>query len=81
MKHHAMLRQDSVHAGKMSLDDAATVVYEITITSTVGLVVPLVTVIQCTQAVFSVMITVVFVAVNLVSMVENVQDVLTSSII
>ena len=81
MKHHAMLRQDSVHAGKMSLDDAATVVYKITITSTVGLVVPLVTVIQCTQAVFSVMITVVFVAVNLVSMVENVQDVLTSSII
>lgn len=76
-----MLRQDSVHAGKMSLDDAVTVVYEITITSTVGLVVPLVTVIQCTQAVFSVMITVVFVAVNLVSMVENVQDVLTSSII
>lgn len=81
MKRLAMPRRDSVHAGKMSLDDAATVVYEITITSTVGLVVPLVTVIQCTQAVFSVMITVVFVAVNLVSMVENVQDVLTSSII
>lgn len=81
MKHLAMLRQDSVHAGKMSLDNAATVVYKITITSTVGLVVPLVTVIQYTQAVFSVMITVVFVAVNLVSMVENVQDVLTSSII
>ena len=81
MKHHAILRQDSVHAGKMSLDNSATVVYEITITSTVGLVVPLVTVIQCTQAVFNVMITVVFVAVNLVSMVENVQDVLTSSII
>ena len=65
MKPLVILSWGSVRAGKMSLASSATVVGRISITLTVELDAPLVTVTQYTPVAFSVMITVECVAVSL----------------
>lgn len=66
MKHLAIQRQDSVHAGKMLQACNVTAVRQISLISTVGQAVPLVTATLCTPAVFSVTTAAAFAAVRLV---------------